>query len=123
METKNNRVRLAIIQTIIAFGIGIAVFVDTRHAIIYGVVGLALLAIAHWTLRDKVKQDIRFLLFVILAFAIHFILKYIGSKNSITNPESTSTLEILSYAPLVIVFIGILFLVVKHYRSSRASKE
>ena len=119
MEQRNNRVLLAIIQIIIACGIGVAVFADTRHAIYYGVIGLVILAFVHWKLREKVKQDGKFLVFVILAFAAHFILRHYGSNNETATIDSVSTLGILSYVPVVLVFIAILFLVVKQYKLTR----
>ena len=123
MEPNIKRKRLVFIQLIIGICVSIMILFNTRNAILYGVLGLIALALVHWVLREKVKQDINFLAFTLITLTGYIVLDYIAEKVTLSNNNTSSTLVVLSYIPLIVLFIGCFIVVYKFVRSRKDSSK
>jgi len=111
------------LQILIGGLIAVAVFADTKNAILYVVIGIIGLGIIHWVFRERVKQNLKFIFIVIFALACSIILEYLGKSYFTDSPKTSSFLVLLSYFPLVILFVIVLYMVIKHNRLKKTRIE
>ena len=110
MEFKGRKRLLLVFQVIIACIAVFCIFINTKNAVLYGIIGIISIVAVHWFFRDKSghRTNWSMTIIVMVSLALNIGFDWIG-KVVFKDNSSWSTFFILaSFIPLLLLFVYVL---------------